>query len=97
MNEYEQKVKEIIEKIIQERKKKKVSQKDIADKLGITQGAYSDMEKGKINFTAARLFQVCDILEIENINNSSTEGIDKLAKDIETIKTLLKEVVKKDF
>jgi transcriptional regulator with XRE-family HTH domain len=103
MNDYEKAVNEIIERIKAARKEQKVSQKAVADLLGITQGAYSDMEKGKINFSAARLFQVCDMLGIDIINtkqgqnqlisvdsNKLIEIIAKQGKDIEEIKELLK-------
>ena len=78
----------------------------LADALGITQGAYSDMEKGKINFSAARLFQVCDMLGIDIINKKANQLvsidpaklIDVIAKqgeDIEEIKQILKQLAGK--
>lgn len=103
MNDYEKAVNEIVEQIKSARKEQKVSQKAIAEKLGISQVAYSDMEKGKINFSAARLFQVCDILGIDIINkktnqlvsfdsNQLTGMLIKQGQDIAEIKELLKKL-----
>ena len=44
---------------------KKVSQKEIASVLNISQNVYSRLENGKINLTADRLVTIADYLEID--------------------------------
>ena len=56
----------ILSKIKQVRKEKKISQKQIAEVLGISQVAYSKIEKGEVELGIERFFQLLAYLEIEN-------------------------------
>jgi transcriptional regulator with XRE-family HTH domain len=61
-------------KIRKVREIKNIGQKYMADKLGISQGAYSDLENGKTKITAEKLDCIAKILEvskevIENFND----------------------------
>lgn len=48
-----------------ERVKKELTQKDIADKLGLSPGAYCDKENGKRKFTVKEAIWLSDILECD--------------------------------
>lgn len=51
-------------KIRKVREIKNFSQRYVADKLSVSQGAYSDMENGKIPITTKRLESIAHILEV---------------------------------
>lgn len=55
-----------INKIKKVRKEKGFTQKDIADKLGISQVAYSKIEKGEVELGVDRFFLLLDFLGMEN-------------------------------
>lgn len=62
----------INEKISFLRESKNVSQEEIADKLGISQAAYSKIERGKSKISTEKLETIADILGV-----SASELIDK--------------------
>ena len=47
------------------RKQLGISQFAMAEKLGISQNAFSKIELGKSEMTLSRLYQVADILEVD--------------------------------
>ena len=53
----------VAEKIRLERLKQNLSQQNMADELGITAAAYSNLERGVSDITITRLFQVSRILK----------------------------------
>jgi len=60
-------MKKYIDRIIELRKSKSLMQKQIADKLGMTQVSYSKIETGKTELTLDRLFKIADILDVNVI------------------------------
>ena len=66
----------VAEKVRVERLKQNLSQQNIADELGITAAAYSNLERGVSDISITRLFQVARILNqtpqwfIEEMNSS---------------------------
>ncbi|WP_090772249.1 helix-turn-helix domain-containing protein [Pedobacter soli] len=52
------------QKIRVQRLTKKYSQQFMADKLGISQFAYSKIERGKTDITVRRMIDIANILEI---------------------------------
>lgn len=61
----DEKLQQIIERIKQERRMKNLSQKFVADHLGIPQSSYNKIENGHSELTVKRLFEICRILGIE--------------------------------
>ena len=53
----------VAEKIRLERLKQNLSQQNMADELGITAAAYSNLERGVSDITISRLFEVFRILK----------------------------------
>jgi transcriptional regulator with XRE-family HTH domain len=53
----------VAEKIRLERLKQNLSQQNMADELGITAAAYSNLERGVSDITITRLFEVSRILK----------------------------------
>ncbi len=53
----------VAEKIRLERLKQNLSQQNMADELGITAAAYSNLERGVSDITISRLFEVSRILK----------------------------------
>lgn len=65
LNEYTENLYDLlIDQIRFVRKGKGITQKKIADDLGISTVTYSDMESGKIKFSVVRLFAVMKYLQI---------------------------------
>jgi transcriptional regulator with XRE-family HTH domain len=66
----------VADKIRLERLKQNLSQQNMADELGITAAAYSNLERGVSDISITRLFQVARILNqtpqwfIEEMNSS---------------------------
>jgi transcriptional regulator with XRE-family HTH domain len=58
---------ELGEKIKRVRHLKGLTQKQVAKALGMTQAAYSMIEKGKIKVTKERLQQIAEVLNIDPI------------------------------
>jgi transcriptional regulator with XRE-family HTH domain len=65
---------ELSEKIRLIRLSKNLSQQNIADELGITVSAYSNMERGVTEITIQRLKKIAQILQV-NINDLITDNI----------------------
>lgn len=59
---------DIINRIIEHRKSKGLTQKQMADYLGIGQVAYSQIETGKTEITLNRIFKISKILEVDLIS-----------------------------
>jgi transcriptional regulator with XRE-family HTH domain len=57
----------IISRIIEYRKAKGLTQKQMADKLGIGQVGYSQIETGKTDLTLDRLIRIANVLEVNMI------------------------------
>jgi len=53
---------------------KNYSQQNMADELGITVAAYSNIERGVTDITVTRLFQIAEILEISALRFLRDEG-----------------------
>lgn len=69
---------EIIEKLQNTRKKKRISRKEIADCLHISEGTYRDIEYGKIRLSLDNYLLICDFFGIspmELLNNSGEHYI----------------------
>lgn len=72
--------KELAERIRSKRASKGLKQEDIADRLGIAIGTYSNIERGKTDITVSRLYEIADILD-ESIydflpqNNATSSNI----------------------
>ncbi len=69
-NLYEQ----IVSRILEERKSRGISKKQIAQDLGLNPVTYSDMENGKTKFSVVRLIAVLKYLEIEDIFKAELPG-----------------------
>lgn len=62
------KIDTILEFIKQERKTKKISQKEMADLLKIGHETYRDIESGRIAFRVETLLSICKVLKIDPLN-----------------------------
>ena len=58
-------VSKILEYLKNERKKQKISQKEMAEYLNMAQETYRDIESGKIAFRVETLLQICKILKLD--------------------------------
>ena len=54
----------ILDTLRKARMKKKLSQENIADHLGITQSSYAKIEKGQTHLTLHNLLKICGCLDI---------------------------------
>lgn len=64
----EDKYQEILKKIKQARKSKRINQSDIGGHLGITGQAYGKMELGRAEIGLRTFFKICNYLNIDIIN-----------------------------
>lgn len=74
MKDYNQKIGAYLAR---ERKAKKVSQQQLADRLGVTKAAISNWELGKRTIYAEQMLEYCDELGIdptELVKNVTSEG-----------------------
>lgn len=90
----------ILNRIIEIRKSKKISQKDIAKHLGITQAAYAKVESGT-TITVDRLYKIAeslnvsvnDILNIKPINTENEKRLmsenERLRGEVENLELLI--------
>ena len=83
----------ILEGILHIRKEKGISQKDIAEKLNISQSMYNQLEKGNQNISLERLEEILnalqtDILSILKVVVNDDEINSIIAKQHEVIKML---------
>ncbi|WKW46572.1 helix-turn-helix transcriptional regulator [Myroides sp. JBRI-B21084] len=60
------------------RKQKKITQSDIAEKIGLSTRAYSKIENGETQLTVDRLTEILDILETSIIDFFKMEEESKL-------------------
>lgn len=81
---------QIVKKIKDRRIEKGLTQKDLADHLGRTSAAISDLERGKVQVTASDLYRLSDILEkpIEYFygvpfDNEDVEGLTILIRNMD--------------
>lgn len=58
---------QVAAKLQLKRLEKKLSQKDLAKKMGVTQGMVSKWESGEYNFTISSLIEICEKLDLEFI------------------------------
>lgn len=65
----------ITDKIVRLRKYRKLTQKEVAERLGFSIVGYSKIERGETSLTIDRLYQICEILDV-NINYFFIEQID---------------------
>ena len=56
----------LLEVIKNKRKHSSISQKEIAEKVGISPQAYSNLEKGKSEITLKRLDEILEVLGIQD-------------------------------
>lgn len=86
----------IKETILTARKEKGLTQKDMADKLNISQPAYSYYEKGDKPLPANQLKKVLNILDIEMDQLKELENpIEMISKSLERIADTLERIEKK--
>lgn len=85
-----------LEKVKEARKKKGLSQEELAKTLGINKIAYNRIENGKTKLTFDRVYQLMDILGTDFVyefeNNSRPLYV--VNEDIEALKNELKELEK---
>jgi transcriptional regulator with XRE-family HTH domain len=99
-------LKTILDTLRKARVKKKLSQENLADYLGMTQSSYAKIEKGQTHLTLNNLFKICKCLEIDPSDLFSTKkqtvvsgggvSIDKIfeehIKDLSEIRNLLQDI-----
>lgn len=79
-------------KITHIRKQKKLSQTDVADVLGISQNAYSRIERGETKLTVDRIKQIAKVLDVKyydllsgasaHIDSGESEQIEILKEEL---------------
>ena len=82
--------KQILEKIINLRKEKKISQRKMAAKIGISVTYFSVIERGRARLSLRRFVQICEVLEIkphrllesQNENPEREELLMEIIKDL---------------
>lgn len=50
--------------LYQEMKKRKITQTELALKLGITTNAVNNKLSGKSDFTASEMFKICEVIDV---------------------------------
>lgn len=90
-------VRGIKDTILNVRKEKGFTQKEMANKLNISQPAYSYYEKGDKPLPINQLKKVMQILEIneETLKISGKDPMDEIATSLERIGDLLEKIYKK--
>lgn len=87
---------QVIEKLEQIRKSKKLSRNYIAQRLFISKDTYRDMEYGKIRLSLENYLRICQILEINPmtlLNDSEDESFVLLSKkDINDLNRILNKI-----
>lgn len=71
MSEIDKKRKVIAKILKQYRINKKLTQRELANKLGLNESDISKIESGTRNFTINRLIEISNVLEFEIINKYS--------------------------
>ena len=86
MENYQEKVKKLLSKIRAIRKERGLNQTDIANKLGITQSAYKEIELGNTALKVPVLFQLMEILGTDLKELGLMPKDKDITKDVEMIK-----------
>lgn len=91
----------ILLQIKEARKKKGMSQADVAQHLGINQNSYKNIEIGKTELKVKVLFQLIELLDIDLLKKDSTtsfvvdeDTIREMREDIKEIKAKLGKIDK---
>ena len=91
-------------KIKEFRKKKKLNQSDLAEKIGVTNTSISEYERGNVNLDADTLFQIADILDDLNDDEREKILVNLESEDAKEVKELLQyedetvgSIMSKDF
>ena len=85
---------EIVQNIIAIRKLKGLSQKDMAQKIGIAQSSYSRVEQGKTDLTLSKLSEIAGIFDmtLKDLINWQIPKTVKEASAVKKIEKLKKEI-----
>ena len=87
---------QIIEKLEQIRKSKKLSRNYIAQRLFISKDTYRDIEYGKIRLSLENYLRICQILEINPmtlLNDSEDESFVLLSrKDVDDLNRIINKI-----
>jgi transcriptional regulator with XRE-family HTH domain len=102
-------MKEIIERVKSSREEKRITQLEMANKLGLSLVSYSKIERGKTDLSVKRLFEIAEILGVgvdtllgyKNNNDNSSDKLEELMKEnrfyresFETVISVLKHFFK---
>ena len=86
------KAKEVGHRIRKIREAKDFNQQNMADKLGITAGAYAKIERGETDPSISRLFEIAEVLNVD-ISNLIQDAPSKIPGDVQMqISILIKDV-----
>lgn len=94
-------IEEILEQIREARKKKGMSQAEVATHLGINQNSYKNIETGQTELKVRVLFQLIELLEIDLFTNSEKEKVSypidedtirEMKNDLQEIKSKMSKV-----
>ena len=86
------KAKEVGHRIRKIREAKDFNQQNMADKLGITAGAYAKIERGETDPSISRLFEIAEVLKVDIISLIQDKP-SKIPGDVQTqISALIKDV-----
>ncbi|WP_423129724.1 helix-turn-helix domain-containing protein [Gaoshiqia sp. Z1-71] len=86
----------ILDKVIELRKSKKISQKEVGEELGISQAAYAKIEAGS-SITIDRLYKIAEFLGVSvgdllGIELPSNKNVEDLKTQIEELKKRISEL-----
>lgn len=70
---------------------KGLSQENVATELGLTNAAYSNIERGVTDITVTRLFQISRILDKDPVDLLGLESMSNVAEDGQTYKNAIGE------
>ncbi len=91
----------IHDRIKQLREESRLSQYEMADRLGISQSTYLQIEKGKTELTVSRMLQICKVLGVgpdnllgDDAETKQSERQSRLEEQLSSSEALLKEKMK---
>jgi transcriptional regulator with XRE-family HTH domain len=84
---------DIIENIKHIRKQKQLTQKDVAEKLGITPAGYQKIEVGSIELTYNKLKQIAGIFQMSVVEIIEYPNVVGAGADSERVKELEREII----
>lgn len=87
---------EVAEKIRLTRLAKNLSQQNVADEIGLTVAAYSNIERGITDISITRLFQIAEVLKVNPfsfLRNGNEYLINEVNKPNETFQSSLTQQV----